>query len=79
MTRLMYNLFLLMMEMFNFKVNLRLAHLWGLKDSAGTWHGAVGVLNRSQADFCITGLRWANERYGVYEATIPTYYAQYEF
>lgn len=72
----MYSLFVLMMEMFNFRVNLRLAHLWGMKDANGKWHGAVGALNRSQVDFCVTGLRWANERYGVYEQTAAAYHAQ---
>lgn len=56
----MYRLFVLMMESFNFKVNLRLAHLWGMKDTDGNWQGAVGALNRSHVDFCVTGLRWAS-------------------
>lgn len=72
----MYRLFVLMMEMFNFRVNLLLTHVWGRKDSDGNWHGAVGALNHSEVDFCITGLRWAVERYGVYEQTTAAYYAQ---
>lgn len=73
----MYRMFLLIMEMFNFKANLRLTNVWGLKDKHGYWRGAVGALNRSQVDFCVTGLRWANERYGVYEQTTAAYHAQY--
>lgn len=72
----MYRLFVLMTEMFNFSINLRLAHFWGIKDSDGNWKGAVSALNHSQVDFCITGLRWANERYGVYEQTTAAYHAQ---
>lgn len=75
----MYRLFILMMEMHNFKANFRVSNLWGLKDSSGNWHGAIGALNRGQVDFCITGLRWANERYGVYEQTTAAYHAQYGF
>ncbi|XP_037041261.1 ionotropic receptor 75a-like [Bradysia coprophila] len=78
-SRYMYRLFLLMMEMYNFKVNLKLTNLWGLKDDQGYWHGAVGALNRSQVDFCVTGLRWANERYGVYEQTTAAYHEQFLF
>lgn len=79
MSRYMYSLFVLMMEMYNFRVNLRLAHLWGIKDADGKWHGAVGALNTSQVDFCVTGLRWANERYGVYEQTAAAYHAQWDY
>lgn len=79
MSRYMYRLFLLMTQMFNFKMNLRLTHLYAPKDSDGKWHGAVGALNRSEVDFCVTGLKWANGRYGVYEQTTAAYYAQYDF
>lgn len=76
MTRYMYRLFVLMMEMFNFKVNLRVAHFWARKDANGNWLGAAGALNRSEVDFCVTGLKWAIERVGVFEQTAAAYHAQ---
>lgn len=76
MNRLMYRLFVLMMDMFNFKVHLRLANIWGSLDSKSKWHGAIGMINRSEVDFCFSGLRWDNTRYGVFEQTTHAYFVQ---
>lgn len=72
-----YRLFVLLMDMHNFKINVRLSSIWGSLDSNGKWHGAVGMINRSEVDLCITALRWDNQRYGAYEHTTHSYHVQY--
>ncbi len=76
MSRLMYRVFLLMKDMLNFKLTIRLSSIWGFRDSAGKWHGAIGMTNRSEVDLCMSGLRWDNLRYGAFEHTTHAYHVQ---
>lgn len=76
MNRNMYRLFQLMSEMYNFKMAIRRTKIWGFLQPNGTWIGAIGLLNRSEVDICISGFRWENERYGAYDQTTDGYYVQ---
>lgn len=73
----MYRIFILIMDRHNFTMNIRLSNIWGLLDSKGKWHGAIGMINRSEVDLCLTALRWDNKRYGAFEHTTHSYHVQY--
>lgn len=77
MSRMMYRIFILISDMYNFKTNIRLSNIWGSLDSTGKWHGAIGAINRSEVDFSITALRWDESRYGAFEHTTHSYHVQY--
>lgn len=76
MNRNVYRIFQLLMEMYNFKMTMRRSNIWGLLQPNGSWIGALGLLNRSEVDIGISGLRWENERYGAYDQTTNAYLAQ---
>lgn len=76
MNRMAYRLFLIMMDMYNFTMNLRVSDIWGSLDSEGRWHGAIGLLNRSEVDLAISAFRWTNVRYGAFEHTTHSYHVQ---
>lgn len=78
-SRTNYRLFTLIMDKHNFKISIRVAESWAALDSSGIWHGAIELVNRSEVDFCLTPLRWENDRYGLVEHTTHTYYARYNF
>lgn len=79
MNRMMYRLFTIMMDMYNFNTHIRVSNIWGLLDSNRRWHGAIGMLNRSEVDLCITALRWDNKRYTAFEQTAHASHFQYNF
>lgn len=64
------------MQMYNFKLTVRRAKIWGHLQSDGYWQGAVGLINRSEVDICISGLRWEEERYGAFDQTTNSFYVQ---
>lgn len=64
--------------MYNFKIFLQRTHFWGYIKS-GRWHGAVGMLNRKEVDVCVSGLRWEDECYGVFEPTTNSYALHLKF
>lgn len=69
-----YRVYDVLMEMFNFKVQIRRGKIWGALQSDGFWIGVVGSLNRSEIDLSISSLRWENDRYGVLDQTTDTFY-----
>lgn len=71
-----YRLFKILTEMFNFKIFLRRGRLWGGRTENGSWTGVVGLLNRSEIDFSVTGVRWDDDRYGVFESTTDSFYVE---
>lgn len=50
--------FQILSEMFNFKMSIRRATVWGRLRNK-TWNGVVGLLNRSEIDFAISGLAYS--------------------
>lgn len=76
MERNNYRLFQLMMNMYNFTLLTHRALIWGAVSPNGTWKGGIGMLSRDEVDVCTSALRWANERYGIFEQTTHTYYVQ---
>lgn len=64
------------MQMFNFKMAVRRAKIWGYLQANGSWLGAIGLINRSEIDICLSGLRWEDERYGAFDQTTHTYFSQ---
>ncbi|KAG4074482.1 hypothetical protein HA402_015771 [Bradysia odoriphaga] len=69
MNRMSYRLVHVLMDMYNFKIHLRLATIWGSLDSKKRWLGAIGLLNRSEVDFSTTCVRLGVECYGAFEFT----------
>nr|QGW45456.1 ionotropic receptor 75f [Bradysia odoriphaga] len=70
--------FEILSEMYNFKMTIRRATVWG-RIKNNSWNGVVGLLNRSEIDMAISGLRWESDRYGVYEPTTNSFYVQILF
>ncbi|XP_037027053.1 glutamate receptor U1-like isoform X2 [Bradysia coprophila] len=70
--------FQILSEMYNFKMTIRRATLWG-RIQNNSWNGVLGLLNRSEIDMGISGLRWESDRYGVYEPTTNSFYVQILF
>lgn len=64
------------MEMFNFKMKILRVRNWGGLNSDGAWIGLVGLLNSSEIDVSISGVRWDVDRYGVFDATTDSFYVQ---
>lgn len=64
-------------EMYNFKMAIRRSKIWGALKSDGNWIGALGLVNRSEVDLCLSGVRWENDRYGAFEQTTEGYYVRY--
>lgn len=62
------------MDLLNFKMFIRRSKIWGVKLPDGNWHGSIGMLNRSEVDIMISGVRWDNERYGAFDQTTNTYF-----
>lgn len=71
-----YRLYQLMMDMFNFKLFVHRASVWGILSPNGTWKGVIGMLSRNEVDLAVPAFRWANERYGVFEQTTHSYHIQ---
>lgn len=76
-SRINYHLFALIMDIYNFKIFIHLSSHFASLDSTGKWHGAIEMINRKEVDFCLTPLRWENDRYGLVEHTTHSYHAQY--
>nr|QGW45453.1 ionotropic receptor 75c [Bradysia odoriphaga] len=74
-----YKLFKLMMEMHNFKVLIHRTDHWVTVDSMGHWTGTLGMVQRGEVDFAITGARHQDDRYGQVDATANSYYIQLKF
>lgn len=51
--------------------------IWGAQTPNGTWIGALGMINRSEVDICISDVRWETDRYGAFEQTTNGYYVRY--
>lgn len=56
---------------------VRRSKIWGAIKPDGTWIGALGLVNRSELDICISGVRWENDRYGAFEQTTEGFYVRY--
>lgn len=78
MSRLNYRLFQIMQQMYNFKIFLQRAHMWGYLKN-GFWQGALGMLSRKEVDISVSGQQWKNEHYGALEATTNTYVVRTKF
>lgn len=77
-SRINYHLFVLIGDIYNFKIHIRLAESFAYVDSSGSWHGAIKLITRRKVNFCMTALRWENDRYGLVEHTTHSYHAQYK-
>lgn len=75
--RFNYHLLQLIIQMFNFKMFVHRSDIWGIKMANGSWRGSIGLLNRSEVDLMISGVRWDNERYGAFDQTTSTYFFKY--
>lgn len=76
MSKSNYRVFQILSEMFNFKMAIRRTKIWGkLKPESG-WSGVVGLINRSEIDIAISGLRWEMDRYGAFDQTTNSFYVQ---
>lgn len=73
MNRLGYHLVVILMDMHNFKVHIRLATIWGALDAKKRWLGTIGMVNRSEVDFSTTNVKLSFERYGAFEFTRHTH------
>lgn len=71
-----HRLFALIKDMFNFKLLVYRASVWGMLSSNGTWKGVIDMLSKNEVDLAVPTFRWANERYGVFEQTTHTYHIQ---
>ncbi|KAH8330645.1 hypothetical protein KR067_006010 [Drosophila pandora] len=62
MSRKTYQFFQLVMEMFNFRLQMIITDKWGeiLKD--GSWSGVMGHVTRGTADFAVTPMRFVLDR-----------------
>lgn len=49
--------------------------MWG-KWKNGNWTGVVGMINRSEIDIAVSGLRWESDRYGAFDQTTNSYYVE---
>lgn len=76
MSKSNYRVFQILMEMFNFNMVIRRGKVWGALVPDGSWNGVVGMLNRSEIDISISGLRWESDRYGVFDQTANSFYVQ---
>lgn len=76
LSRSSYRSISLVMEMFNFKMLIRRVRDWGGLKPDGKWIGLVGMINRSEADFTISGVRWDMDRYGVFDQTTDSFYVR---
>ncbi|KAJ6647072.1 Ionotropic receptor 75a [Pseudolycoriella hygida] len=77
-SRFGYHIFSLIMDIHNFKIHIHVANIFAYFDSSG-WHGAIDAVNRSEVEFCLTPLRWENDRYGLLEQTIHIYHVRVLF
>lgn len=71
-----YRMYQFLTEMFNFKMAIRRSAIWGALKSNGTWIGALGLINRSEVDICVSGVRWEVDRYGAFEQTTEGFYVR---
>lgn len=78
MSKSNYRVFQVLMEMYNFSMVLRRTRVWGGHLSDGSWSGVVGLLNRSEIDISVSALRWEHDRYGVFDQTTNSFYAESE-
>lgn len=69
MNRMSYRLVVVLKDMYNFRMHIRLVTLWAARDPKGKWLGAIGMVNRSEVDFGITSVKLSFERYGSFELT----------
>lgn len=78
MSKSNYRVFQILMQMYNFRMVIRRAKVWGFLVN-GSWTGVVGLLNRTEMDISISGLRWESDRYGVFDQTTNSFYVELEF
>lgn len=71
-----YRVFQILMEFLNFSMVIRRSRNWGALTSDGSWNGVVGLLNRTEIDISVSGLRWESDRYGVFDQTTNSFYVQ---
>lgn len=75
MSKSNYRVFQILMQMYNFSMVIRRTKVWGaLVD--GRWKGVVGLLNRTEIDISVSGLRWESDRYGVFDQTTNSFYVE---
>ncbi|XP_037037927.1 uncharacterized protein LOC119075564, partial [Bradysia coprophila] len=77
--RINYRLFTLIEDIYNLKVQVRVAEFYAHLDASHNWHGAIDLVKRRKVDFGLTPLRWEDDRYGVVEHTTHSYHAQILF
>lgn len=76
MSKSNYRVFQILMEMYNFRMLIRRARVWGVLQKNGSWNGVVGLINRTEIDISISGLRWESDRYGVFDQTANSFYVE---
>lgn len=75
MSKSNYRVFQILMQMYNFSMVIRRAKVWGALVN-GSWNGVVGLLNRTEIDIAVSGLRWESDRYGVFDQTTNSFYVE---
>ncbi|XP_077290333.1 ionotropic receptor 75a-like [Arctopsyche grandis] len=72
MHRYGYNIYLILMEMFNFKIKIVRTNTWGTLKN-GSWTGVMGALTNHQAEVSVTPLQFKIERMGFIDSTSIIY------